>query len=114
MKPPLEKETHDLKHSQKAGRSQKPARPTATKDRIRIRRLSGITDPQKLKSSLVKRRTVAMNCLTHRLSLALGLSLSLFAQLCVAADPIPGIGPKGEVKKVHGSFQFTEGPAADR
>jgi gluconolactonase len=31
-----------------------------------------------------------------------------------AADPIPGIGPTGPVKKVHGNFQFTEGPAADR
>src|SRR5262249_20736105 len=31
-----------------------------------------------------------------------------------AADSIPGIGPTGEVKKVHGGFQFTEGPAADR
>jgi gluconolactonase len=31
-----------------------------------------------------------------------------------AAEKIPGIGPAGEVKKVHGNFQFTEGPAADR
>jgi gluconolactonase len=31
-----------------------------------------------------------------------------------AADKIPGIGPMGDVKKVHGDFQFTEGPAADR
>ena len=31
----------------------------------------------------------------------------------MAADPIPGIGPTGEVRKVHGNFQFTEGPAAD-
>lgn len=31
-----------------------------------------------------------------------------------AAEPIPGIGPVGEVKKLHGDFQFTEGPAADR
>ena len=31
-----------------------------------------------------------------------------------AAERIPGIGPTGEVKKVHGGFQFTEGPAADR
>src|SRR6478672_13122507 len=30
------------------------------------------------------------------------------------ADSIPGIGPTGDVKKVHGGFQFTEGPAADR
>lgn len=32
----------------------------------------------------------------------------------VAADAIPGIGPTGEVQKVHGGLQFTEGPAADR
>jgi gluconolactonase len=31
----------------------------------------------------------------------------------MAADPIPGIGPTGDVRKVHGDFQFTEGPAAD-
>jgi gluconolactonase len=31
-----------------------------------------------------------------------------------AADKIPGIGPAGEVKKVHGGFQFTEGPTFDR
>jgi len=30
-----------------------------------------------------------------------------------AADKIPGVGPMGEVKKVHGNLQFTEGPAAD-
>jgi gluconolactonase len=40
--------------------------------------------------------------------------LSLFATAVSAADKIPGIGPVGEVKKVHGNFQFTEGPAADR
>lgn len=28
-------------------------------------------------------------------------------------QPIPGIGPKGEVRKVAGDFAFTEGPAAD-
>lgn len=30
------------------------------------------------------------------------------------AKPIPGIGPKGEIKKLHTGFKFTEGPAADR
>jgi len=30
-----------------------------------------------------------------------------------AADPIPGIGPAGEVKKLHTGLQFTEGPASD-
>jgi gluconolactonase len=32
----------------------------------------------------------------------------------LAAEKIAGIGPAGEVKKVHGGFQFTEGPAFDR
>jgi gluconolactonase len=40
--------------------------------------------------------------------------LAFSAALAAAADAIPGIGPVGEVKKVHGNFQFTEGPAADR
>ncbi len=31
----------------------------------------------------------------------------------LAADPIPGIGPKGEVRKLHGDLQFTEGPTWD-
>lgn len=43
-------------------------------------------------------------------SLALVLAL---ASAALAADPIPGIGPAGEVKKVHGNFMFTEGPASD-
>lgn len=39
----------------------------------------------------------------------------LLASAVHAADPIPGIGPVGEIKKLHGSLQFTEGPtyAAD-
>src|SRR5262245_21402958 len=41
-------------------------------------------------------------------------SLALFAPLSFAADKIPGIGPSGELKKVQGNLQFTEGPAADR
>lgn len=28
--------------------------------------------------------------------------------------PIPGLGPVGRIVKLHGGFQFTEGPAADR
>ena len=31
----------------------------------------------------------------------------------LAADPIPGIGPKGEVRKLHGKLRFTEGPTSD-
>lgn len=33
--------------------------------------------------------------------------------LLPAADPIDGIGPVGDVRKVEGKFQFTEGPAWD-
>jgi gluconolactonase len=40
--------------------------------------------------------------------------IALLAQTAASAEKIPGIGPTGEVKKVHGNFQFTEGPAADR
>lgn len=29
-------------------------------------------------------------------------------------EPIPGIGPLGEIVKLHTGFQFTEGPAADK
>ncbi len=39
--------------------------------------------------------------------------LLLSTSSLMAADPIPGIGPTGQVRKVHGDFQFTEGPAAD-
>lgn len=54
-----------------------------------------------------------------RLQLLLSFaSLVLVANLAFAAEPaskpIPGIGPVGEIKKLHGDFKFTEGPAADR
>lgn len=52
-----------------------------------------------------------MKCRTWLWSL---LSVCLLAASLSAADKIAGIGPAGEVKKVHGDFQFTEGPAADR
>jgi gluconolactonase len=39
--------------------------------------------------------------------------LALVATTASAADPIPGIGPAGEVKKLHGGLMFTEGPASD-
>ncbi len=45
-----------------------------------------------------------------------GLSCLLMAAgtiLAEEAGPIPGIGPKGEVARVHTGFAFTEGPAAD-
>jgi gluconolactonase len=41
-------------------------------------------------------------------------SVLLLTSMTFAADRIAGIGPTGDVKKVHGGFQFTEGPAADR
>lgn len=47
--------------------------------------------------------------------LAIGLA---FVPALPAADeaqqPIAGLGPTGPVVKLHGGFQFTEGPAADR
>jgi gluconolactonase len=39
------------------------------------------------------------------------LAASLTASLACAAEPIPGIGPVGEVTLVKGNFQFLEGPA---
>jgi gluconolactonase len=30
-----------------------------------------------------------------------------------AADPIPGIGPAGDVRRLHTGFEFTEGPTGD-
>ena len=48
--------------------------------------------------------------------LIVGLTLSLggglVPALLIAADPIPGIGPVGDVVKLRGGFQFTEGPVA--
>ncbi|HEX7447679.1 MAG TPA: SMP-30/gluconolactonase/LRE family protein [Pirellulales bacterium] len=42
------------------------------------------------------------------------LGLALRAPAADEGDSIPGIGPKGKVTKVHGGFEFTEGPAADK
>src|SRR5690606_34914248 len=42
--------------------------------------------------------------------------LALTALPAAAQDeqkPIPGIGPVSKVRKVHGDFKFTEGPASD-
>lgn len=56
-----------------------------------------------------------MRCSPRALLSCLAL---LVAGVSLAAEPakkpIPGIGPVGEIKKLHGDFQFTEGPAADR
>lgn len=47
-----------------------------------------------------------------------GFALLLFVTSVGLADdkpgPIPGIGPKGDVTKIKGGFEFTEGPAADK
>jgi len=51
------------------------------------------------------------SCLTRRIMLTATLALLAFS--ANAADPIPGIGPTGEVKKLHTGLQFLEGPAAD-
>ncbi|MGE0606050.1 MAG: SMP-30/gluconolactonase/LRE family protein [Pirellulales bacterium] len=47
------------------------------------------------------------------LLLALASALFLADTLVTAAEPIADIGPTGEIKKLHGDFKFTEGPAAD-
>jgi gluconolactonase len=50
--------------------------------------------------------------------ISLGLA-ALIAAACLpwaaaaAADKIPGVGPVGEVKKLHTMLQFTEGPTSD-
>lgn len=41
------------------------------------------------------------------------LALFLLSSPVFAADAIPGVGPVGDVKKLHTGFSFTEGPAAD-
>jgi len=49
-------------------------------------------------------------------TLVLGLLLIALDRPAPCAEPapgIPGIGPVGQVLKVQGDFQFTEGPAAD-
>jgi gluconolactonase len=49
-----------------------------------------------------------------RSHLVVALFVGLFAAaVAAAADPIRGIGPAGEVKKLHTGLMFTEGPAAD-
>ena len=49
---------------------------------------------------------------THSLVAALLICFWTSAMLS-AADPIPGIGPQGDVRKLHGELQFTEGPTFD-
>lgn len=46
--------------------------------------------------------------------LHLTAALLLFScAIASAAEPIPGIGPKGDIQKLHTGLQFTEGPVAD-
>lgn len=47
-----------------------------------------------------------------RRSLALIVAFTCFLPT-LEAEPIAGLGPMGEIKKLHGDFKFTEGPAAD-
>ncbi len=47
-------------------------------------------------------------------AIVLSITAAPCTSVATAAEKIPGIGPAGEVKKVHGNLQFTEGPAADR
>ncbi len=42
------------------------------------------------------------------------LALVWIASPLLGQESIPGLGPTGPVKKLHGDFKFTEGPAADR
>lgn len=44
---------------------------------------------------------------------AFGLAWFAAAAPALAGDAIPGIGPKGEVVRLHTGFVFTEGPTAD-
>jgi len=47
------------------------------------------------------------------LALCQTLALTSVVSFAAAAEPIRGIGPAGEVKKLHAGLMFTEGPAAD-
>jgi gluconolactonase len=55
--------------------------------------------PEKLRSSELP---LILFCLT-----------ALTAAAVDAGEPIPGIGPAGEIKQLHTGFAFTEGPATD-
>src|SRR3954464_12803270 len=55
-----------------------------------------------------------MRSFMHPVNCVVCILCVLGGTLSRAPDRIPGIGPTGEVKKVHGGFQFTEGPAYDR
>jgi len=46
-------------------------------------------------------------------ALLMGLCFGPAPRSLPAADGIPGIGPSGEIKKLHTELKFTEGPAAD-
>ncbi|HEX5444322.1 MAG TPA: SMP-30/gluconolactonase/LRE family protein [Pirellulales bacterium] len=48
------------------------------------------------------------------LTAALAFALTMPALAADESHSIAGLGPKGKVTKVHGGFEFTEGPAADK
>jgi len=48
-----------------------------------------------------------------RMVVLAAVALSALPQGANGADSIPGIGPSGEIKKLHTDLKFTEGPAAD-
>ncbi|HWA98613.1 MAG TPA: SMP-30/gluconolactonase/LRE family protein [Pirellulales bacterium] len=47
------------------------------------------------------------------IALPMLIAMTTFILAADAPDSIPGLGPTGPITKVHGGFQFTEGPAAD-
>ena len=49
---------------------------------------------------------------TFAAMLLVNMTVTVWAQEA-PPKPIPGIGPVGPIQKLHGDFQFTEGPAAD-
>src|SRR5262245_29164872 len=49
----------------------------------------------------------------HCWATAVTLLLAAASVAAWAAEPIPDVGPAGDVKKIAGDFGFTEGPAWD-
>jgi gluconolactonase len=76
----------------------------------RIYRINPLLLPQGVRIMQARSRTKSI---TRWVGVVLSLALLVRAS-AFAAEPISGIGPTGEVKKVHGGLMFTEGPAADR
>ena len=55
--------------------------------------------------------------LSHQALVSVGVAfaflMGLRSRLSLADEPIPGIGPVGEIQKIEGTFHFTEGPTVD-